>query len=88
MSRWMLNCKEFSALVSERLDRPLSFWDRVSIKMHRIMCPACHRIQIQLEAIRNACHCIPEEDTDTGEQCRLPDDARLRIKDALKKHCV
>lgn len=88
MSRWMLNCKEFSTLASERLDRPLSLWDRVSIKMHRIMCPPCRRIQIQLEAIRNACHCIPEEDTDAGQPCRLPDDARLRIKDALKKHCV
>jgi hypothetical protein len=88
MSRWMLNCKEFSALVSERLDRPLSFWDKMAIRLHCIMCPACNHIQAQLETLSNACRCIPGSDTEVEEQCHLPDDVRLRIKAELKKYCA
>lgn len=89
MSRWMLNCKEFAMLASERLDRPLSFWDKVSIKMHLLMCPPCQRIQKQLEALRRACRWgAADRDGMDQEECRLPENARSRIKETLKKHCT
>jgi hypothetical protein len=88
MTGWILNCKAFSALVSARLDRKLSFWEKLSMKLHRIMCPGCDHIYTQLETLRKACRCISDGDTDVKDQCRLPEDARLRIKAELKKHCV
>lgn len=89
MPRWMINCKDVAALVSEGLDRPLSFWDKVNIKIHLMMCPPCHRVRAQLSSIREACRWIPDNDTDADSaNCFLPDEARSIIKSAIKKHCA
>ncbi|MGD9006518.1 MAG: zf-HC2 domain-containing protein [Desulfobacteraceae bacterium] len=86
MSRWMLNCKEFSQLVSEGLDRPLSMWDRASMAMHRLMCPPCNTIRKQIDMLRQTCRYIPSDSPDeTDETCILPDDARMRIKKVLRQ---
>ncbi len=85
MTRWMLNCKEFSRLVSEGLDRPLSMWDRASMAMHRLICPPCNMIRKQIGMLRKTCRYMPSDSSDeTGETCILPDDARMRIKKVLR----
>lgn len=86
MARWMLNCKEFSQLVSEGFDRPLSMWDRASIAMHRLMCPPCKVIKKQIDMLRKSCRYIPSDDPDaTDITCDLPDDARKRIKKVISE---
>ena len=85
MTRWMLNCKEFSRLLSEGLDRPLSTWDRASMAMHRLICPPCNMIRKQIDMLRKTCRYLPSDSSDgTDETCILPDDVRMRIKKMLR----
>lgn len=89
MPRWILNCKDFAALESQRLDRPLTFRDRLAIRIHLVFCPPCHCIRDQFESIRNACRWMPQTDTGTDpEKCVLPDEVRKRIKTVLKNHSI
>lgn len=37
----MLSCKEAAMLVSRRLDRKLSFWQRIGLRFHVAMCNGC-----------------------------------------------
>jgi hypothetical protein len=86
MTRWMLNCKEFSRLVSEELDRSLSLWDRASMAMHRLVCPPCDMIRKQIDILRKNCRYVPSDNPDeTDKSCVLPDDARMRIKKVLRE---
>ncbi len=85
MARWMINCKEYSILASEDLDRNLSFWERVSVRFHQIICPPCDLFRQQLNSIRTACRAAQTKDgTIDPEACRLPDDVRERIKTVIK----
>jgi hypothetical protein len=80
----MLNCKEFSQLAFDGLDRPLSLWERASMTMHRLMCPACNIIRKQIDIMRNGCRYVPSDNPDEAdESCVLPDDAKRRIKRIL-----
>ena len=85
MTRWMLNCRDYAQLVSEGLDRPLSWWDKVSMSLHRVMCPPCNLIKKQIDGLRKACQFVPSDDpAEKDISCALPDDARLRIKKVLR----
>ncbi len=90
MSRWMINCKEHSRLTSESMDRPLSFWDRISIRIHQWICPPCSQLKKQFVAIRKACRLIPAEtDEDRGineDTIAIPKDAVQKMKSALREH--
>ena len=86
MAGWMINCKEYASLLSQSLDQPMSFWDKVSIKMHQILCPACKLIRLQLDAIRKACRLTPEGDDSTDQEgSRLPDEVCEQMKAVLRK---
>ncbi|EPC01143.1 hypothetical protein L861_11250 [Litchfieldella anticariensis FP35 = DSM 16096] len=37
----MMMCKEATRLMSKRLDAPLSFQEKLSLKLHLAMCDAC-----------------------------------------------
>lgn len=86
MTRWMLNCKEFSRLVSKGLDRPLPKWDRARMAIHRLICPPCNMIRKQIEMLHQTCRYMPSGSSDgTDATCILPDDARMRIKKVLRE---
>jgi hypothetical protein len=81
----MLSCREVTRLVSESLDRELSLRQRVSTKMHLMMCRLCSRYNKQLAGLREAfrLHAMREEDTDIYP-ASLSSKARERIKQALQ----
>lgn len=86
MAGWMINCKEYAEKVSRSLDCRLSFWDRMSIKIHQVLCPPCKHIRQQFNTIRNACQLRPADEfagDDTDR--RLSAEACERIKAALIK---
>jgi hypothetical protein len=75
MKMWMFNCKEVSQLVSQSMDRELSFTKRMGIRFHLMMCRHCARFVQQLELIRQMIHtqkesCLP----------RLTLDAKVKTK--------
>lgn len=50
----MLSCKDLSNLLSDRLDRDLSFMESMRLRIHLAMCTACSRVERQLGFLREA----------------------------------
>jgi hypothetical protein len=81
----MLSCKEVSRLVSDSLDRELSIWQRMQVRMHLMMCRFCSRFRRQTLFLRDAARrylAAGEEETPRGAAA-LSLDARERIKRSL-----
>jgi len=72
------------------MDHPLTFWDRLSIRIHQWICPPCNQLRKQFDAIRKACRRIPAE-SGKGQGIEkplpvMPEDARQRMKAHLREH--
>ena len=80
----MLSCKEAAQLVSEGLDRELSIWQRMSLRLHVLMCRACSRYTHQVKALDEAVLKHYRVDPSVQKPEPLPDDALNRIKAALR----
>lgn len=66
----MLMCKQVSHLVSEAMDRPLSFRERVGVRTHLLMCHGCRHFAAQVKFLREALRRqpeIPADDAPTAE---------------------
>jgi hypothetical protein len=50
----MLTCKEASRLVSQQLDEPLPFKERLLLRFHLFWCEACTRFVRQAAYLRRA----------------------------------
>jgi predicted anti-sigma-YlaC factor YlaD len=55
----MKTCKEVHRLVIEGQDRPLSFMERISVRIHLMMCGACRRFEAQMGFLRQALRRFP-----------------------------
>lgn len=78
----MLSCKEASQLVSQSLDRPLSFGQRLSLRLHLLICKMCHQYAHQLRFLQRVARHLPEH-LDESEAPRLSDAAKQRIRRKL-----
>jgi hypothetical protein len=52
----MLNCDQVTNLCSAELERRLSAWERLSLKMHLLMCRGCSNYRVQMGTIHAAMH--------------------------------
>ena len=50
----MLNCKNVTRLYSESQERTLTLQERISLKMHVMMCSGCHNFGKQMHILRQA----------------------------------
>jgi 3-methyladenine DNA glycosylase AlkD len=50
----MLSCREVSKLLSESRERHLGLWEKLSIKLHLMMCDGCNNFRKQLDFISAA----------------------------------
>lgn len=48
----MLTCKEATRLCSEGMDRPLELRERLTLKMHLLMCAGCSNYNAQMARLR------------------------------------
>jgi hypothetical protein len=53
MIAW-LKCREAARLASHRMDRPLSFGERVSLRVHLAICDGCTNFEKQVKFLRTA----------------------------------
>jgi predicted anti-sigma-YlaC factor YlaD len=88
---WLnLPCEEVARLASESFDRDLSRWESIALRSHVIYCTACRRYREQVAILRRALQRLTASlETDPPAPSPLPglpDDARARIQEALRKH--
>jgi hypothetical protein len=72
----MTSCRHASRLISDGVDRPLSWGERLRSSLHLLVCPPCRRFR---RAVRWLHRTLAPGET------RLPSDARERIGRALEQ---
>jgi len=78
----MLNCKNASKLVSESLDRKLSFFERWQLKFHLLICDACNGFNAQLHQLRAMLNKMRLQTEEDGS-ITLSAEAKDRIKEKI-----
>jgi len=84
MKHWMFCCKDVSQKFSESLDRKLPFHHRMLIRIHMLMCEFCSRFRRQLLLLRKISRSDKILDISQDFSAGLSQQARERIKAALK----
>ena len=51
----MMNCKHVTNLLSQELDRPLSWRERIPLRLHLLFCDGCSNFRKQMAFLRRAC---------------------------------
>lgn len=83
----MLTCEEIAQLVSQSLDRQLSFPERLMVRFHLLYCKACRRYRRQVEFLRLAIRRYLDQ-IEAGEETGLPglsESARERMARVLRQ---
>ncbi len=74
----MLTCKQASKLVSQSLDRPLTWSEKVLLRLHLLICDPCTQFKRQLNMLRTALRKI-RNDMENDHTIKLP----LEVKDRI-----
>ena len=82
----MPNCRETSRLVSTSMDHRLPVFKRLLLRLHLRMCKYCRRFEDQLLRMRTICRHIDHHITRLDPTVTLSDEARERIRKALRSH--
>lgn len=76
----MSRCKEITKLISDATERKLSFWQRIDLRLHLILCGLCRRFQANVLALRNFA-----ASEAALEKTKLSKEAKARIRDAMQQ---
>ena len=79
-----VSCKEASLLASRSLDGRLGFGERVTLRLHLLVCDACAQFRRQIEFLRTA---VRDNAEALGDE-HLPglsNEARVRIRQTLQR---
>jgi Putative zinc-finger len=68
MMRLKATCKEAHRLVSEGLDRDLSWFERLRLRLHLSICDACTNFKGQMTLLRQAMRKLSLPDDAAAEQ--------------------
>lgn len=82
LARKLPHCKQVAPLMSQAMERPLSWRQWVQVKLHLVVCLMCVRYQKQLWLLREAALTIATSSEDASLP-RLSPEARERLKRAL-----
>jgi hypothetical protein len=80
-----MNCKDASALISQSLDRSLSWRERLALRWHLLACEACTRFRKQLLFLRRLLRRLPTE-LGPDSLFSLSPPAKARLRQALQPH--
>ncbi|MEK9712851.1 MAG: zf-HC2 domain-containing protein [Thalassolituus sp.] len=65
----MLSCEQATRLMSERQERPLSFSEKASLKLHTSICTGCREFGRQMDDLRKLLSGQkPENKADSSDQ--------------------
>lgn len=74
----MLTCKQASRLVSQSLDRSLSWPEKLQLRFHLLICNACNNFKLQLEQLRSSVQRLKDV-TENDQTIQLSADAKAKI---------
>ena len=77
---WMLHCDKVTKHVSDSMDRDLSLWQRLGVRMHLLMCKHCAQFAKQLQLIRK----MSRKGVDDYPQEQLDESVKNNIKKLLE----
>lgn len=77
----MPTCKQASKLISMSLDRPLSWSEKVQLKLHLLICTPCRRFKKQLKLLAVALK-LRRTMIENDQDIKLPLDVKNRILQA------
>ena len=82
-----LVCEDSSRLVSDSLDRKLTWSEQLALTMHRMICWSCRRFHRQLAILREAARLHEKRlvDGQATADARLSPEARQRIKRVIER---
>lgn len=71
----MLNCRDATRLMSEAQERSLALKDRMSLKMHVMMCSGCRNFGKQMHTLRHLARSFArgENESSAGNPDAPPD---------------
>lgn len=79
----MLSCKQTAELISRGVDGRLSFWVRMSLRLHLAMCRGCAAYRAQIEGLHAA---LRLRFGPTGRTPgKMPEETRRKIREALRR---
>lgn len=81
----MLTCKQASKLISQSLDHPLSWSERMQLKLHLFICGACNRFNQQLHLLRSLLQRMRNQ-TENDHTIQLSLDAKTRIERVIESN--
>ncbi len=83
----IFSCKQASQMVSESMDRPLRLRERVTLRMHLLMCSFCTRFVRQMRVLRRAVVQLGQATPESSvlPQVSLSTEARARISRVLSE---
>jgi hypothetical protein len=81
----MYSCKQVSQIVSESLDKKLTLWTRIQLRMHLAMCGVCSRFRkTMIRVDREVKQLAVEIETDNHQDsARLSEATRNRLQREL-----
>ncbi len=74
-------CEEISRLASEKLERNLSFVEKIRLRIHFLMCSACRHYDAHITILHKA---LKIKRKNTFNAIHLPQDKRKKIEKVLK----
>ncbi len=83
----MLSCKQASQLISQSLDRSLTLRERITLKLHLIICKYCKRFSQQVQTLRNAMRTMIDS-IENNNTIVMPSATKKRIALSIKKQVV
>ena len=85
----MPSCKDVARYVSEEIDHPRPFWQRIMFRLHLAMCRMCGGYAAEIRHIHDAVQKKSKQielESDATSDVVLTDAARERIQRALADH--
>lgn len=83
LARRLPACRELAPLMSQSLERPLSWRESVTLKLHLFTCSLCTRYMEQLGFLRETVQLQTAQTQDSGP--KLSEEARARLQRALQE---
>ena len=81
----MIKCKEAAVLISQDIDREISFGDRIKLRVHLVICSVCRRLREQLLVQQEAAEMANDQSYPQVPQAlSMRPESRERIKAKMR----